>query len=117
MGRVWAHAFWRGGPIGTQDGRDAAPLYALSQGVRERVYVPVMALVALIVVIGIYPSPVFSVSQSGAETLLKPDRYFEAVFGPVAEQNKEREQSESAKGHNVTEAADGETSISSEGAH
>ncbi len=86
MGRIWAHAFWRGGPIGTMDGRDAAPLYSLSSVVRRRVFVPVMALVAMIVYIGVNPSPVFSVSQYGAATLLKPDHYIAAVFGPVAAQ-------------------------------
>ncbi|WP_319569035.1 Na+/H+ antiporter subunit D [Cohaesibacter marisflavi] len=117
MGRVWAHAFWRGGPIGTQDGRDAAPLYTLSEIVRRRVFVPVMALVAMIVYIGVYPSPVFSVSQYGAATLLKPDQYFDAVFGPVRAQEKERAEAQAVEGHRLNEASENGAVQNSEGAH
>lgn len=91
LGRVWAHAFWRGGPLGTEDGKDAAPLSALAKSVRNRTMLPVSALVILVVVIGVFPSSFFSVAQSGAATLLQPDRYFESVFGAAREQIEKRQ--------------------------
>ncbi|WP_316858083.1 Na+/H+ antiporter subunit D [uncultured Cohaesibacter sp.] len=98
MGRVWAHAFWRGGPIGTEDGKEAAPLYQLAGSVRARVFAPVSVLVLLITAIGVFPLPVVSIAQSGATTLINPDRYVEAVFGAARAQQEMR-----AKEHGSTE--------------
>ncbi|WP_319410633.1 Na+/H+ antiporter subunit D [uncultured Cohaesibacter sp.] len=117
MGRIWAHAFWRGGPIGTQDGRDGAPLHQLSEIVRQRVFVPVAALVALIVYIGINPAPVYSVSQYGAATLLQPDEYFDAVFGPVREQEEARAAEKAGHQTNTGSAETPHAAEKPEGAH
>nr|WP_319529394.1 hypothetical protein [uncultured Cohaesibacter sp.] len=92
MGRVWAHAFWRGGPIGTEDGRDAAPLNQLAFSVASKAFVPLSALVVLICLIGLFPSPILSVARIGANSLLQPDRYVESVFGTARQQMLEREQ-------------------------
>jgi multicomponent Na+:H+ antiporter subunit D len=92
MGRVWAHAFWRGGPIGTEDGRDAAPLNQLAASVKGRAFIPVSALVVFVALMGLVPSPFFGIAQSGAYTLLRPQAYVQSVFGPVLEQRKENGQ-------------------------
>ncbi|SNY92771.1 multicomponent Na+:H+ antiporter subunit D [Cohaesibacter sp. ES.047] len=90
MGRVWAHAFWRGGPIGTEDGRDAAPLNQLAESVVKKAFLPVTALVVLVCIIGLFPSPLYSIARTGAASLLKPDRYVESVFGAARQQMLER---------------------------
>ena len=109
MGRVWAHAFWRGGPIGTEDGRDAAPLNKLAASVKSRAYMPVTILVALVVLIGLAPSPLFTMAATGASTLLKPDAYVEAVFGAAIEQkNQIRSQSHGADTHDANASSDGD---------
>ena len=117
MGRVWAHAFWRGGPIGTEDGKAAAPLNRLAGSVAAKVYAPLTLLVVLVSLIGLFPSPLFAVAQSGASTLLKPDRYVSSVFGPAEKQKEEKAQhsDHATHGHDDTHGADAkETHGSSE---
>ena len=91
MGRVWAHAFWRGGPIGTEDGRDAAPLNKLVGKVRNRLFVPVSVIVVCVVLIGVFPSTLFGIARTGAMTMLEPGRYVHSVFGAAIQQQRERE--------------------------
>ena len=97
MGRVWTHAFWRGGPIGTEDGKDAAPLNQLAKTVRVPFLAPVTVLVVLVTLIGILPAKLVTISQVGAVTLLQPEAYVRSVFGPVMEQK--RQQKEKATMH------------------
>ena len=90
MGRVWAHAFWRGGPVGTEDGKDAEPLVSLADTVKGKIFVPVTVLVVIVSLIGLFPAPVFSIAQAGASSLLKPDAYVSSVFAPALEQKQKR---------------------------
>lgn len=90
MGRVWAHAFWRGGPIGTEDGRDAAPLNNLVGTVRARAFVPISVLTVFVVIMGVMPTPFFGMAQAGSYSLLRPQAYTQAVFGEVIKQKQEQ---------------------------
>ncbi|WP_373236061.1 Na+/H+ antiporter subunit D [Cohaesibacter celericrescens] len=92
MGRVWTHAFWRGGPIGTQDGHDAAPLNRMARSIQGKLFVPVTVLVLMSALIGIFPSPMFSIAQTSASGLLKPDKYIDSVFGAAIEQKQSQMQ-------------------------
>jgi multicomponent Na+:H+ antiporter subunit D len=90
MGRVWAHAFWRGGPIGTEDGRDAAPLNNLVGTVRARAFIPISVLTVFVVIMGVMPTPFFGMAQLGSYSLLRPQAYTQAVFGEVIKQKQEQ---------------------------
>ncbi len=90
MGRVWAHAFWRGGPIGTEDGRDAAPLNNLVGTVRARAFIPISVLTVFVVIMGVMPTPFFGMAQAGSYSLLRPQAYTQAVFGEVIKQKQEQ---------------------------
>lgn len=117
MGRVWAHAFWRGGPIGTEDGRDAAPLTQLAASVKSRAFMPVTLLVTLVVLIGLVPAPLFSMAQSGAVTLLKPDRYVEAVFGKAEKQMSMRSEAKDKAHDGEGDTSRADDHSKQEGAH
>jgi multicomponent Na+:H+ antiporter subunit D len=90
MGRVWAHASWRGGPIGTEDGRDAAPLNNLVGTVRARAFIPISVLTVFVVIMGVMPTPFFGMAQLGSYSLLRPQAYTQAVFGEVIKQKQEQ---------------------------
>jgi multicomponent Na+:H+ antiporter subunit D len=90
MGRVWAHAFWRGGPIGTEDGRDAAPLNNLVGTVRARAFIPISVLTVFVVIMGVMPTPFFGMAGQGSLSLLRPQAYTQAVFGEVIKQKQEQ---------------------------
>ena len=118
MGRVWAHAFWRGGPISTPDGTMAEPLQPLTGAVRSRVYLPVGALAIIVCLIGVFPSPLLSIVQTGSQTLLKPERYIDAVFsGAFAQKAGQKDgHAEHGKEDAHTQQA-GESPSKQEGAH
>ncbi|TLP44844.1 Na+/H+ antiporter subunit D [Cohaesibacter sp. CAU 1516] len=104
VGRVWAHAFWRGGPIGTTDGQLGMPLQGLTRPVRSKTYLPVGALVVIVCLIGVFPSPLLSIVQSGTQSLLNPERYVSAVFSAATAQQKAKqaEKAQQPKDHEDT---------------
>lgn len=81
MGRVWAMAFWRSGPQDVEDGSEGVQLAVIEKSQRVALYTPVIVLVALIVVIGIWPNPLFGLLQEAANGLVNPDGYIKSVFG------------------------------------
>ncbi|MBZ8133108.1 Na+/H+ antiporter subunit D [Afifella sp. IM 167] len=80
-GRAFAHAFWRGGPLGTPDGAEKAVPGELSPFDQRVLYGPIIALAGLTLVIGLYPAPFLRLAEAGAAGLLDPTPYFNAVFG------------------------------------
>ncbi|MCV6602241.1 MAG: Na+/H+ antiporter subunit D [Cohaesibacter sp.] len=105
MGRVWAHSFWRGGPIGTEDGRDAAPLTGLVGTVRARAFIPISALTVFVVLMGVMPTPFFGMAQQGSYSLLSPQAYTKAVFGEVIRQKQEhhKKRTEESEGKTMSD--------------
>jgi len=88
MGRVWLHAFWRGGTEGIGDGvlaipgRQARLAFALDD---QRVMMTALfGLVLLVVYLGLMPESVMSVTLQGAEGLTDPATYIGSVFGEGA---------------------------------
>jgi multicomponent Na+:H+ antiporter subunit D len=80
IGRVWLFAFWRGGPEGTADGT-AVPAIGRDAGLGGGVLVvPVIALTALAVLIGVAPAGLFDLAGEAAATLLDPHDYIAHVF-------------------------------------
>jgi len=80
-GRAFAHAFWRGGPIGTPDGAEKAVPGELASSDRPALFGPIIVLAGLTLLIGLYPAPVLRLAEAGAAGLLDPAPYLNAVFG------------------------------------
>ncbi len=83
VGRIWIFAFWRGGNENTVDGIQALPIAgsADASDVSASIWLPLIVLTALIVVIGVLPEGVMSISEYGAKTLIDPTVYIGSVFG------------------------------------
>ncbi len=79
--RVFSHAFWRNGPQ-TAAPALAVPPARLSAGELS----PLMALVAMIIAIGLYPEPLLVLAQRAAESLIDPSAYVHSVFPDAAQQ-------------------------------
>ncbi|WMT91252.1 proton-conducting transporter membrane subunit [Pelagibacterium sp. H642] len=81
--RLWAHIFWRNGQEGERSEQPNPDLHPLER--EETVFglVPTMALMAVIVVLGLFPNWLFSASGIAARDMLTPERYVEAVFAEV----------------------------------
>lgn len=88
MGRVWLHAFWRGGAEGIRDGELSIPGAQSRQAFlvadQRLMMVPLFALVLLVVYLGLMPESVMSVATQGAEGLTDPAAYIKSVFGEGA---------------------------------
>lgn len=79
--RVWAHTFWRSGPIGTPDGQDGSILTVLPVSDRLSLYLPVTVLTVCVVAFGLWPEPLFQISGTSALGLIHPSDYLSSVFG------------------------------------
>lgn len=80
VGKIWASAFWSPPPGGERAveemrGRIAPREMAL-------LTVPVVALAALTLLIGLYAQPFYELSMAAASQLLNPSNYIQAVLGP-----------------------------------
>jgi multicomponent Na+:H+ antiporter subunit D len=76
--RLWAHVFWRAGPLGPAGEHAQASLVAFDG--RGRVGFGVTAaLVAAIVVVGLWPGPLMQVISAGAADIAEPSRYVAAT--------------------------------------
>jgi multicomponent Na+:H+ antiporter subunit D len=73
MTKIWAEAFWKPSTIGPQSSAESRPSPAL--------ILPIIALAALVVIIGLAAEPVFVLSSRAAEQLLDPALYIETVLG------------------------------------
>ena len=83
IGRVWVHAFWRGGPLGTADGTDATPAPAadVDGETHQALMIPLAGLTLLVVVFGIWAEPIARLGDLAAAGLLDPAAYVRSVFG------------------------------------
>ncbi|WP_026381207.1 Na+/H+ antiporter subunit D [Afifella pfennigii] len=80
-GRAFAHAFWRGGPVGTPDGAEKSVPGKLAAADLPLLLGPLGFLTMLTLLIGLYPQPVLRLAEIGAAGLLDPIPYVRAVFG------------------------------------
>ncbi|MBJ3785141.1 proton-conducting transporter transmembrane domain-containing protein [Devosia sediminis] len=76
--RLWAHMFWRAGPIGEGTGHIAATLVALD-GRGRLAFTVTAALVVGIVAIGLWPGPLMDGIAVGAADIADPARYVAAT--------------------------------------
>lgn len=77
MTKIWNEAFWKEAPAGT-------PLVLLPDGQKAALMLPVWALTALALVMGLLPEPFIAIGLRAAEELLDPSAYVAAVLGPQA---------------------------------
>jgi multicomponent Na+:H+ antiporter subunit D len=76
--RIWAHVFWRAGPIGEGGEHAASVLVALDSRGRLAFGATAM-LVAGIVVVGLWPGPLMDGIAIGAADIVDPARYVAAT--------------------------------------
>jgi len=76
MTKIWAEAFWKAHPEGTEP-----TLSRLDATARAQLLIPVAALAALTLVIGFFPDPFITFAETAAAQLLDPDDYIAAVLG------------------------------------
>ena len=74
VAQVWARAFWKQSEREGLVGTDTFGQRALLQG-------PVMALAAMLFVVGIYAQPLYALAQQAASTLTDTAPYIQAVLG------------------------------------
>ncbi|SFB99054.1 multisubunit sodium/proton antiporter, MrpD subunit (TC 2.A.63.1) [Marinospirillum celere] len=78
MIKIWAEAFWKAVPEGTNTDRltgkqaDTGLIY---------MYVPIVLLAVCTLLIGLYGQPIYELAEASAAQLLNPDGYIEAVLG------------------------------------
>ncbi|MCC5880614.1 MAG: Na+/H+ antiporter subunit D [Idiomarina sp.] len=78
MIKIWAEAFWKKLP----DGTDGASLErGRTSGSLMLMYAPVIALAACTVFIGLNGQPIYAMAEFSATQLLDPSQYIEAVLG------------------------------------
>lgn len=75
MTKIWAEVFWKDRPETTPE---PAPL---SPSARLQLLLPIIALAAITVVIGLMAEPVFILASQAANQLLSPVEYVTAVLG------------------------------------
>jgi multicomponent Na+:H+ antiporter subunit D len=79
MTRIWSEAFWTEGPAASSSAGD--PVYPFNAWLLR--LLPVAALAAFVVIIGLLAEPLFDLSMRAAEQLLNPAGYVETVLGVV----------------------------------
>ncbi len=81
--RLWAHIFWRVGQEGEHSEQPNSGIRRLDATETRLGLAPTVALVALIVVLGLFPNWLFEAGRIGAFDLIEPQRYIDAVFSEV----------------------------------
>jgi multicomponent Na+:H+ antiporter subunit D len=79
MTKIWAEAFWKPAPEGA-----AVPLEEQrppGRGGRLTLLLPIVALAAITVSIGLLAEPLFTVALEAGEQLMDPNAYIDAVLG------------------------------------
>lgn len=84
FGRVWIFAFWRGGAEGVADGTLAARAVP-ARAAGADAWLPILALLSIVVLLGLQPEAMMQVANQGAGTLLDPIGYVRSVFGEAAQ--------------------------------
>jgi multicomponent Na+:H+ antiporter subunit D len=79
MTRIWSEAFWKERPASSSSVGD--PVYPFNAWLLR--LLPVAALAAFVVIIGLLAEPLFDLSTRAAEQLLNPAGYVATVLGVV----------------------------------
>jgi multicomponent Na+:H+ antiporter subunit D len=79
VGVAWAEAFWKAAPEGASIKLEE--YRARSRGERMSMFVPVIALVAMVVGLGLGAQPVLELALDAGAQLMEPDAYLDAVLG------------------------------------
>ena len=77
MTKIWAEAFWKAEPEGRETTAEQNPPLSNLWGL----VVPIAALAAVTIVIGLFSEPFFILATAAAEQLLEPTEYIKAVLG------------------------------------
>jgi multicomponent Na+:H+ antiporter subunit D len=73
MTKIWSEAFWKADPeAGKKAGRVAVPMLMV---------LPIVAMAAVTVWIGLFPGVLMSIGSRAAEQLMNPNEYVRAVLG------------------------------------
>ncbi len=76
MTKIWAEAFWKAHPDGTE------PVLArLTRAERAQLLLPIAGLAAMTLLIGFFPEPFVTFAETSAAQLLDPSAYVNAVLG------------------------------------
>lgn len=82
VARAFLFAAWRGGPEGTPDGAvDVSGLTDLPAEDRPARLMPLGLLTAIVVIIGLFPAPLFHLAGGASAGLVDPAGYVGALFG------------------------------------
>lgn len=81
--RLWLHVFWRNGQEGERSEQPNAMLRPLDEAGNRFALPSVAVLVALIVVLGLFPNTLFTASGMAGFDMTDPSRYIDAVFAEV----------------------------------
>jgi len=81
MTKIWAEVFWKPAPEAPETPSKTAVSTYRPAGPVGPLLIPITALAALTVLIGLYAEPLLSLSLEASEQLLQPDAYIEAVLG------------------------------------
>ncbi len=81
--RIWAHVFWRNGQEGERSEQPNAMLRPLTRQENGFALTSTAALVALIVVLGLFPNTLFNATGMAGFDMTDPSRYIDAVFAEV----------------------------------
>jgi multicomponent Na+:H+ antiporter subunit D len=79
MTKIWGQAFWKPHPGGV-----VPSLASLPSGTRRALLLPIAALAAMTVGIGLFPEPFVQLAERAAAELLDPSAYVAAVLGEAA---------------------------------
>lgn len=74
MVKIWNEVFWKAQPEGMSAAQPA-------HGSLVWMWLPIIALAAMTVLIGLYGQPIFEMAEQSAEQLLNPAGYIQAVLG------------------------------------
>lgn len=83
LGRVWAHAFWRGGPLGTEDGKASTAHIGHAPDSKifgDATLWSVAVLVGASVVLGLFAGQLFGLTDMAGAGLLDTESYIGSVF-------------------------------------
>ena len=78
MAKIWTEAFWKPDP--DAEGAGGAP-HRTSESSYRLLLLPVAALAAVTVLVGVGAGPLFDLSLEAAEQLYDPEAYLQAVLG------------------------------------
>jgi multicomponent Na+:H+ antiporter subunit D len=79
MSKIWNEVFWTNEPDKLNDPEE----FTGNSGPIWMMIVPVIILVSLTIIIGLFAAPFFQIAVETADQLLNPQIYIETVLKPV----------------------------------